>query len=377
MTPRAKQIASGALGAAIGIAATLIAWGVGTHGKPAATTAPAAEADEPKGTATVSTVPLRAGQVSDTITAYGSVTAEPGAVAVLSVPVECRVRHLRVSGGQAVDAGAAVVEIEPSPDAKLQLLDARNALESARKDVANARQRFGLKLATTGEVQVAEAAQRSAQAKVDDLTARGAGADSRVITAGDAGVVARVDVQEGQLVPAGGPLVEVVPRGQIEVRLGVEPDDAASVRANQPVQLSPTSAGDDDEPIGGTVRLVTRRVNPDSRLVDVFVAPAESDPLLLDQFVRGELTTRTVSGLVVPHDALLSGDDGFSIFTVVDGKAVRHAVKVAVQTDKQAAITGDGLREGDAVVVAGALELDDGVAVTVTAPTTAPAEDEK
>jgi hypothetical protein len=28
-------------------------------------------------------------------------------------------------------------------------------------------------------------------------------------------------------------------------------------------------------------------------------------------------------------------------------------------------------------VVAGALELDDGVAVTVTAPTTAPAEDEK
>ena len=81
----------------------------------------------------------------------------------------------------------------------------------------------------------------------------------------------------------------------------------------------------------------------------------------------------------MPHEALLPGDDGFSVFTVADGKAVRHAVKVALQTDKEAVVTGQGLHDGDAVVVAGNLELDDGSAVTVTTPTTAPAaaEDEK
>ena len=108
----------------------------------------------------------------------------------------------------------------------------------------------------------------------------------------------------------------------------------------------------------------------------MFAVPGETGQLPLDSFVRGVLAVRTVSGLVVPHDALLPGDDGFSILTVADGKAVKHTVKVAVQDDKQAVVTGDGLREGDAVVVAGGLELDDGVAVKVTAPTTAPAADE-
>ena len=380
MTPRAKTGAvAGLTGAAIGAAVTAAVWAA-VHGRftPTATTQRAA--DEPKGTVTVTTAPLRSGTVPDTITAYGSVTAEPGVVAVLSVEVDCRVRALRVAGGQSVEAGAAVIEVEPSPDAKLQLLDARNALDNVRKDAASARQRFDLKLATTADVQTAEAALRSAQAKLDDLKGRGAGEDHRVITAAAAGLVAKVDVQVGQLVPAGGPLVELVPAGQIEVRLGVEPAEAASVRPGQPVELSPTTATDDDEPTAATVRLVTRRVSPDSRLVDVFAAPAETDRLLLDQAVRGEVTLRTVSGLVVPHDALLPGDDGFSIFTVVDGKAVKHAVKVAVQTDREAAITGDGLHAGDAVVVAGALELDDGAAVTVAPPTTAPAapaEDEK
>jgi RND family efflux transporter MFP subunit len=320
------------------------------------------------------------GQVSQVITAYGTVMAEPGAVAVLGVSVECRVRHLCVSAGQAVDAGAAVVEVEPSPDAKMQLIDARNALAGAMKDVANARQRFDLKLATTADVQTAEQAERLAHAKLDDLTQRGAGEDHRVITAPAAGVVAKVDVQEGQLVPAGGPLVEVVPRSQIEVRLGVEPTDATLVRPDQTAQLRPTTAGEDDEPVDGTVRLVAQRVSPDTRLVDVYAVPAEPDRLLLDSFVKGELTVRTVSGLVVPHEALLPTDDGFSIFTVVNGKAVRHAVKVALQDDKQAAVTGDGLHDGDAVVVAGALELDDGSAVKVAPASTQPAaaaEDEK
>jgi len=289
-------------------------------------------------------------------------------VAVLSVAVECRVRHLRVAGGAAVEAGTAVIEVEPSPDANLQLIDARNGLEGAKRDAANARQRFDLKLATNADVQTAEQAVRAAQAKLDDLVQRGAGEDHRTITAGFAGVVGKVDVQEGQLVPAGGPLVEVVPRDRIEVRLGVEPADAGLVRVGQVAQLFPTTGG--GAAVDGRVRLVTRRVSPDSRLVDVFVAPVEPDALLLDGFVRGELTVRTAHGWVVPHEALLPDDQGFTLFTVKDGHAVKHAVTVSLQNDREAVVTGDGLQDGDPVVVAGNLELDDGRAVNVAAPAT-------
>jgi RND family efflux transporter MFP subunit len=329
--------------------------------------------------ATVTTTPLRTGSVSQTVTAYGNVTAEPGSVAVLSAAVECRVVHLRVAGGQAIDGGTAVIEVEPSPDAKMQLLDARNALDGAKKDSANAHQRLDLKLTTTTEAQTADQAVRNAQAKLDDLTRRGAAEDRHTITADAAGVVAKVDVQEGQLVPAGAPLVEVVPAGQIEVRLGVEPAVAMLVRADQPVRLFPAYADSDpdEEPITARLRLVTRRVNPDSRLVDVFAKPGETDRLLLDSFVRGELTVQTVSGLVVPREALQADDDKMSIFVVEGQKAVRHTVKVALQDDKSAVITSPGLHDGDPVVVGGSLELDDGTTVKATAPTTAPAEDEK
>ena len=328
-----------------------------------------------EGVATITIGQIKSGQVSQSATVYGTVMAQPGAVTVLSASVECRVRHLKVTTGQSVENGAAVIEIEPSPDVRVQLIDATNALDGAKKDAANVHQRLDLKLATAADAQTADQAMRSAQIKLDDLTNRGAGEEHQSISASAASVVAKVDVQEGQLVAAGMAMVELVPRGQIEVRLGVEDADALLVHSGQAVQLFPNSV-DDDEPIEGTVRLVTRMVNPDSRRVDVFVTPAETDALLLDGAVRAELALKTVSGLVVPHDALLPDDAGFSIFTVVDNHAVKHSVKVAVQNDKEAVIIGDGLHEGDTLVVAGNLELDDKASVETKQATTSPAEAE-
>src|SRR5581483_10024573 len=99
--------------------------------KKPATTAPAAEGggseEEPKAVAPVTTVPIRTGDISQTITAYGSVTAQPGEIAVFSVQFECRVKHIAVVAGQPIDKGTALIEVEPSPESKLQLLEARNA----------------------------------------------------------------------------------------------------------------------------------------------------------------------------------------------------------------------------------------------------------
>jgi membrane fusion protein (multidrug efflux system) len=331
--------------------------------------------DDSDAPAPVTTTLIKSGQVSQNITAYGDVTAQPGAIVVISAPLECQVKHLRVTGGQMIDTGAALIEIQPSPDSRLAILDARNALEGAKKAAASVQQRFDLKMSTVVDLQSANQAVRAAQAKLDDLSNRGAGEQQTTITAAASGIVAKVDVQEGQLVPAGAAMVELVPRGQIEVRFGVEPTDAMLLRSGQAVQMFPPTA-DDDEPVDGIIRLVTHRVNPDSRLVDVFATPSDTDGLLLDGFIHGELTLKTVSGMVVPHEALLPDDQGFSIFTVVDGHAIKHAVKVALQTDKQAVVVGDGLHEGDVVVIAGNLELDDKAAVNATAATTAPADAE-
>jgi multidrug resistance efflux pump len=315
---------------------------------------------------------------------------------------------VRVAGGQSVEKGTPLIEVEPSPDAKVQLIEARNALDAANRELALTKERAEMKLATNLELGQAQEAVKSAQVKLDALQQRGAGEDNHVITADGPGLISKVDVQEGQIVPAGGPLVESVPHDRIEVRLGVEPSDVRRLHLDQPVRIFP-AGGDDDEPTAGKIRLIAQRVSPETRLVDVFVTPAAPDgepatqptteasattqpttqadapttepatapPLLLEAFVRGELTAESKQAMVVPRDAVLPDDEGLTLFTVEGGKAVKHTVKIGLQNDKEVEVIGEGLHAGDPVVIVGNLELEDGMAVTTgessspTTPTTA------
>ena len=45
-----------------------------------------------------------------------------------------------------------------------------------------------------------------------------------------AGVIAKVNVQDGQIVAAGSPLVEIVAESEIEVKLGLEPEDLSAAQ---------------------------------------------------------------------------------------------------------------------------------------------------
>ncbi|HSV14365.1 MAG TPA: hypothetical protein VLI90_08905, partial [Tepidisphaeraceae bacterium] len=144
------------------------------------------------------------------------------------------------------------------------------------------------------------------------------------------------------------------------------------IKPDQSVELFPISAGagedEDEEPIAAKIRLITQRVNPDTRLVDVFVTPDTPAGLLLDSSLRATLTAEGRQGLIVPRDAVLPDEDGLLLFTVQDGKAVKHVVKQGLKNDKEVEVIGEGLKAGDTVVIVGSLELEDGMAVTTEAP---------
>ena len=67
--------------------------------------------------------------------------------------------------------------------------------------------------------------------------------------------------------------------------------------------------------------------------------------------------------MLVPRSALLPSDQGYVLFTVKDGHAVKRTVAVDLQNGTDAAVSGEGLHAGDIAVVQGNLELDDGMAV--------------
>jgi len=87
------------------------------------------------------------------------------------------------------------------------------------KNEANARA-FNLKLATNQDLSAAEKTARDAEAQLTTLQRAGAGGDNR-IRSDMAGVIAKVNVQDGQIVAAGSPLIEIVAESEIEVKLGL------------------------------------------------------------------------------------------------------------------------------------------------------------
>ncbi|MGI8432276.1 MAG: efflux RND transporter periplasmic adaptor subunit [Chthoniobacterales bacterium] len=318
-------------------------------------------------TAQVQVAQLQRKSIAQKLTAYGSVIAQPGKTHSVSVAFETRVIHVLVAPGEFVHEGDPVTEVEPSAAAMLQLQQAQTAGQSAQNALKQTQQRDDLKLATNQELDAAKKAAADAQAALTSMEHAGAGGDHRVRS--DAtGIVAKVDVQNGQIVPAGGPLVEIVVEDQIEVKLGVEPEDLPSLHPQQPIVIFPVNNPEEGK-VDATVRLITRRVDPATRLVDVYVALPGGTKIMLDGFVRAEFERTAANVLVVPRSAILPNDKKqFTLFTIEQDHAKEHIVKVGLENDEEAEVSAPDLHGNETVVTVGNHELDDGMAVAVLPP---------
>jgi membrane fusion protein, multidrug efflux system len=327
---------------------------------------PSSPTATPSPVATVTVAPLQQSTITETLIVYGTVIAQLGEVRVVAVAYEARVGRVLVTAGQEVAAGTPLLDVQPSPATMLHLQEARTAVATAQKELEQTQQRYQQHLATNQELNTAQHALRTAEATLQSLQSSGAGALLQ-LKAEASGLVSKVDVQVGQIVPAGTPLVEVANRHYIEVQLGVEQEDASALRAGQPVRL--TSVHSPAAPvIEGHIRLITERVNPGTRLIDVFVALPQQATLRLDEFVRGDLVKASAHGLVVPRQAVLPEAGQAILYTVTNQQAVKHVVTVGVQNNAQVQVEADGLRPGDPVVIVGNYVLQDGMAVQVEPP---------
>ncbi len=314
--------------------------------------------------AQVQVVKVERKTIAEKVTVYGSVVAQPGKTHSVSVAFETRVRHILVAPGQFVRENDPLTEIELSPAAQVQFQQAKNAAEAARKELKQTQERFNLKLATNQELSAAEKIARDAEVQLTTLQRAGAGGDNR-IHSDMAGVIAKVNVQDGQIVAAGSPLIEIVAESEIEVKLGVEPEDLSAAQNSAPIIIFPVNDPTAAK-VEGSIRLVTRRVDPATRLVDVYVALPEGTKLLLDSYVRGEIQRTEKDALVAPRSAVLPNESReYKVFTVANNRAVKHAVKIGAETPKEIQLIAEDLHEGDPIVTIGNYELEDGMAVEI------------
>jgi membrane fusion protein (multidrug efflux system) len=313
--------------------------------------------------ASVKTAAVRTGTIEETLMVYGEIVPAPGSVQSVSSPFESRVLRVMVNVGQDVAEGEPLLELEPSPDTYLKFQQAQNTDEAAKRALKHMQDRFNLKLATNDQLLQAQQASRQAELDLQSLKQRGI-SGPRTIRADVKGLVSSVSVQDGAIVPAGNPLLQLVTQRRLEARLGVESEDIERVRTGMPVSISfvnvPASPA-----LAGTVRKISHAVNAASRVVDVFVSLPPSGRLLLSQSVLGKITVASVQGLIVPRSAVLPEEDKFVLFTVVNGHAVKHVVRVSLQNSQEISVTAPDLHAGEPVVVLGNYELKDKMPVVL------------
>jgi len=311
--------------------------------------------------AKVQVTPIKKETIMETITAYGTVAPVPGAIETMSVPFGSRIRQILVSEGQMISKGDILLKIDPSPDAKLQMEQPQKAYISAEQKLRKVQERVDLKLATRGELLAAQEVFQQAGLQLKSLEQRGIGRKKQ-IRSKSSGIIYKVHVEQGAVMPAGSPLVEIVPQNRIEVHLGVEQDDVDRLRTGQSVLLSLVNIPQSPE-VSGHIRTISRSVNPVTRLVNIFVSLTSPDGFFLGGYVRGKIVIASKKTMVVPRSAVLPEDDHYVLFIVKNGRALKRIVTPGLENHTRIEVMGNGLNLGDLVVSLGNYELKDGMAV--------------
>jgi len=229
-----------------------------------------------------------------------------------------------------------------------QELKAKGYLSQAALDQALARQ----STASAGLAQ-AEAAAASAAAQLDQTNLR----------APVSGRVSSRTVVKGQIVQPGAELFRLVRDGRLELAGEVPEAQLNLLRPGMPAAIT----GDEGGETGGVIRLVTPRVDAQTRVGLARVSLASPQSFRPGMFAKASIDVGDQPALVLPQSSVVFRNSKAGVY-VIDAQAVAHFREVATGARIGDSVEiASGLTAGERVVVGGAGFLADGDHVRVVA----------
>ncbi|HVK04687.1 MAG TPA: efflux RND transporter periplasmic adaptor subunit [Armatimonadaceae bacterium] len=266
--------------------------------------------------------------------------------------------------------------------AKQQLAIAREGgrAETVRQSesaVAQAEQQVRLARANRQQVDVRQDEVKAARAAVAQAraalgVAQQALSDASVRSPID-GVIADRMTEPGQLASPGSPVLQIVDLSTVYFEAQVAETDLAAVRPGQPVSVR--IAAFPGRTFAGRVQRIYPTGSTQSRtFVARIVVPNSGSALKPGLFARGSVVAEKRESVVVPRDAVLLTLDGDQdpnapqtgrVFVVDDGVARERKVTLGLSTPDGLSVEVSGVEPGRQVVVSGQRALKDGDPVTV------------
>jgi len=310
----------------------------------------------------VETAPVVERTMTDSLETYGILDPDPDQVLSLSLPHAGLINRVWVRFGQRVESGDRLLEVVTAPDARMQYLQAKSAVDFAQRELDRQQRLLDEQLATKSQVDTARKNLQDADVALQALQQRGQDVDQETLRAPMDGIITRLDVAQGQRVQADTTAMLIAAEKRLIARLGVEPEDLTAVQVGAPVTITPVFVP--EVKIETTVREVHAMIDPDTQLVEVLAAipDRQVDRLVLGSRILGRIQLASRTSLAVPRSAVLGAGGNRYVYNIVRGKARRVSVQTGGEQDDLIAVSGP-LQAGDRVVVTGNYELADGMAV--------------
>ncbi len=294
--------------------------------------------------------------------AVGTVRAVDGAE--LAIEVGGVVREVHFENGQMVEAGQRLITLDQSVDrAELRQLEA--AVRLAETELARLEPLARRDSVSQAELDRAENELEQARARVAVQQAR---IDQKTLTAPFDGAAGIRQVNPGQFIAAGTPVVSLQSLDPIHVEFSVPQRRLPSISVGQAVRVSVDAYP--DETFAGEITALEPRLSDSSRsLLVQATLPNDNQQLRPGLFGRVELELGGPEDVVVvPQTAINYATYGNSVYVVTDGEDGKRVSQRFVETGRArgdlVAIT-DGLEPDEEVATSGLLKLQNDARVEI------------
>jgi RND family efflux transporter MFP subunit len=321
----------------------------------AACTAKKKEEPAPKPSATVVAAPAVMTALPRTVEASGTIAAWQ------EVPVGSEAGGLEAVGvyvdeGAYVRQGQTIVKLDDRL-LRAQVASAQATLNRDAAALERARELNAKGFLAKAALDTAVANHATAAAALAEARVR---LDQTNIRAPVAGQITSRSVVKGQIVAAGSELFRLVRESAIELNAQVPEADLALVRPG----MNAAVTGEQGLQTGGTVRIVTPQVDPQTRLGLARISLPNGSGFRPGNFARASINVGIAPSIAVPSTAIIFRDGRPGVFTV---DATHHVhFKLVTLGDRSATLVGvQGLPAGVKVVAKGGGFLSEGNFVSV------------
>ena len=312
----------------------------------------------------VTTVVARQEQWPTTLTAIGTVKAERGVT--LSADLPGVIEEIAFDSGRAVREGQVLVRLDTRQE-RAQLAAAEAQRELARVNFERGRGLVAQGIVAQAELDRLSAEHKQAEARVGEIRAT---IERKQIRAPFSGVLGIRQVDLGQYLNAGDPIVPLQALDPIHVNFSVPQQQVVEVRVGREVRVA--LSGPEGVSLTGSITAVDAVVDQATRNLQVQATFANPKGALRPgMFVEAQVVTGEGSSvLVLPASAISFAPYGDSVFVVGDAKeskskaVTQQFVKLGPARGDQVAVLS-GIAEGAEVVSSGAFKLRNGAPVQV------------